>query len=815
VDHSVLSFAPFPPKIIQNRYSSGFVQSGSQVNVYDSRTGHFATFRSLDAVGLNGSGQVINVVDTGVDMSNVFFADREYGLEEITDRTELRARKVVRIDAIADNVDSAIGHGTHVCGVAAGYATCAPRCAAAQYNGIAIGARLYVSDIGLASVHGDLSGNVDLVEQARVMREMGAHVSSNSWSAAKGIPEVRFLYDKAAFENQDILYVFAAGNGGGYDRITSPSDSKNVLTVGGSDMPSGAMAEWADYQKMVLVNGENGSVMGVDSNARIWRGGLANPVRYFTDKLAVTAEENVSGRVVILERAECNVVTQLEKMGAVAIVTKEDAVGDCESELPVITAAGVPGIISLLPFPGNDGTPVEITGTSSRGPAETGIWKPDIAFPGDFVRSACAHGEPKRPIDREDVNEAVIAMSGSSMSAPGAAGAAAIICQFLEGKWYPNFAPGSGLTVRVTSALIRALLAASSEKTHNLDGGYGIPNLSALLEYQGYGVRIAPDRRMESGGHHMFRLTVDNRKCDLVVSMAYVDAPLAPRNVNPLYADLDLIVVDPTGRVFFGNERQDEFSTIEKVIVDKGELVEGVYVIHIFNSESAAIETVNYSIVVRGPFDHFDFVKNPVQLAHEVADSCLPGCAACVAGKCVCRPGEAGRNCQRTVTGIREGEAIPSTVVHGDVNYFALVNGRARAPGEAMGLTVNRIDGNATPRLYVCTSGKSGSSIANPHWECLKGAFGHDVIEVENFSEFYLALFIGSAESVTLNVTVLRLASSGDPVNIGKDGSEWVRIAATAAAMVSASVLLLVTCWRLQSTHIRAAEEEELGLSAV
>jgi hypothetical protein len=74
---------------------------------------------------------------------------------------------------------------------------------------------------------------------------------------------------------------------------------------------------------------------------------------------------------------------------------------------------------------------------------------------------------------------------------------------------------------------------------------------------------------MPSAGHHVYRL---------IVAIAYIDPPRAPLASNPLYADLNLAIVGPDGPVLFGNGIQDEFSTLETVVVDAAS---GVYELHV------------------------------------------------------------------------------------------------------------------------------------------------------------------------------------------------------------------------------------------
>jgi subtilisin family serine protease len=67
--------------------------------------------------GLKGEGQVVAVSDTGIDLDNCYFWDKDQsaGLS-----MNLNARKVVQYTPYVDNADYAYGHGTHTAGTIAG-----------------------------------------------------------------------------------------------------------------------------------------------------------------------------------------------------------------------------------------------------------------------------------------------------------------------------------------------------------------------------------------------------------------------------------------------------------------------------------------------------------------------------------------------------------------------------------------------------------------------------------------------------------------------------------------------------------------------
>lgn len=68
---------------------------------------------------LNGSGQIVQVADTGLDMKSCFFKDQTGNVPTTTYLAaafDLTRRKVVQYVVWADSADLAGGHGTHVSG---------------------------------------------------------------------------------------------------------------------------------------------------------------------------------------------------------------------------------------------------------------------------------------------------------------------------------------------------------------------------------------------------------------------------------------------------------------------------------------------------------------------------------------------------------------------------------------------------------------------------------------------------------------------------------------------------------------------------
>jgi subtilisin family serine protease len=202
--------------------------------------------------GLHGEGQVIGIMDTGLDVDDCRFDDPA-GLPALNPviGTEVSAehRKVLAVDfhwstdwpPRPEGWDSH-GHGTHVAGSAAG-----DELANGLHDGVdgmAPAARLVIQDGGaLTDDCADLPGlgcPVKPLEPVLAQAwAQGARIHSNSWGDEENLlPFGRYTertadVDRFVWNHRDTLVVFAAGNAGpADDTVGSPATGKNVLAVG-------------------------------------------------------------------------------------------------------------------------------------------------------------------------------------------------------------------------------------------------------------------------------------------------------------------------------------------------------------------------------------------------------------------------------------------------------------------------------------------------------------------------------------------------------------------------------------------------------
>lgn len=216
---------------------------------YASQISEFGSTAVLDAYP--GTGGVIAVGDTGLDRGHCSFYDPSHAVSDavlpvdtalgVTDsgHTKIRAYLSVCLDSgcseMTDSQDVPDGHGTHVCGIAAG-----GYCPQAAF-GMARASKIVFFDLndGVDPESLEIPANVEGILQTAVVN--GATSFSVSWGAGCDgtYDDVAHQFDAFVYANPTFTVVAAAGNCGG---ITSPASAKNVLSVGATAISPAAYA---------------------------------------------------------------------------------------------------------------------------------------------------------------------------------------------------------------------------------------------------------------------------------------------------------------------------------------------------------------------------------------------------------------------------------------------------------------------------------------------------------------------------------------------------------------------------------------------
>jgi len=199
----------------------------------------------------------------------------------------------------------------------------------------------------------------------------------------------------------------------------------------------------------------------------------------------------------------------------------------------------------------NDTNFTLIYSTSGRGPTQDGRLKPTVLSPASTVISSTSG------------TNTYMGMSGTSFSSPGAAGAAALVRQYLREGWYPTGRKTAADSLPFISAsLLKAVLingadpnvSAYTVPDNNI--GWGRVNLDSALYFAGDTRKLLlaeniPGLLTSERVDYYFQ--VPDPAKNIKISLAWTDYPGNPAVLRQLVNDLDLSVYT-AGVYYRGNQ---------------------------------------------------------------------------------------------------------------------------------------------------------------------------------------------------------------------------------------------------------------------
>ncbi len=250
--------------------------------------------------------------------------------------------------------------------------------------------------------------------------------------------------------------------------------------------------------------------------------------------------------------------------------------------------------------------PDTLATSSSRGPTDDGRLKPDVSAPGSWVRSC-------RSQDASDISTATwssqwyLEYSGTSMAAPNAAGASALIREYLiEVAQRPE--PQGAL---VKSLLILGAEDIDSRDIPNNDEGWGRVNLARSLTAIGdTGVWVDDRNYLRSGNTRDYSFNLTHGWQQLKVVLSWSDYRGSTWASTQLQNDLDLVVTSPDGTTtYLGNVFQngrsitggtaDDVNNVEVVLIDQAQ--KGVWTVSISDVRHGGQKSEQtYALAIRG-----------------------------------------------------------------------------------------------------------------------------------------------------------------------------------------------------------------------
>ncbi len=505
------------------------------------------------ANGYNGSTQVVAVADTGLGGGTAATAHRDLASSRVTaiyNWPGVSDSCWTITDDGAKDVDS--GHGTHTAMsvVSAGGASGEGKGTAPSANLVFQAVENYADMKGTCALYYPdgyyLTGlPTDLSTLFLQAYNAGARIHSNSWGSdeAGAYTTDSQSVDSFIWNHKDMLITFSGGNAG----IDSNSDG--VI--------------------------DNGSI-GAPATAK--------------NALSVGASEN-------------------DRQGH----------WECDTSLSYVTCTGQNDIFTWggawpSDYPANPifsdvsaGNAQQMAAFSSRGPVDDGRIKPDVVAPGSWILSGYSnlyqqsYDSSANPVNGAwqydgygyPLNAYYKYMSGTSMSNPLAAGAAATVRDYYK-KTYSIDASAA----LVKAALINSATDMSDENNDGVnDNDYPIPN-----NHEGWGlINMANatdstgDYRensagLSTGGSVAYQFTVGVAGSAFKVTAVWSDYPSTTSASKNLVNDLDVVVTSPSGTTYKGNVFSGGWSATGGV-ADHTNNVENVYV----QSAAAGVWTVTVS----------------------------------------------------------------------------------------------------------------------------------------------------------------------------------------------------------------------------
>ena len=671
----ILSISPYQPPILLNRFSRGATQSEKFDVVFDNLL--LVPDMPLYSHNVTGKGQIVTVIDSGVDARSCYFFDSENNLP--VNVTNFKHRKIVRYDAFADTNDFPNGHGTHVSGIILGNANC-ENCAAKLFNGHAPDAKLYFVDAGYESQSLDLGAKYDFDDVLKQSHNLGSSIMSNSW----GYPPrfsltVQQMFDDIGYKNPNITFFFGSGNSKRSFDVYAPANSKNIIGVGGTNKPE-ADTEFSTDQNHFYVQNEKGDTQKCifESGKNVLSALTIDPIPNFTNQTIGKSFYVLRNDDDFKNVNNVNKILLFIKRSNVSISTKNTNKFSCklDSDTTFIDSLedGKTASIIVKYQSESKGSTYTKAAFSSTGPSLQGLLKPDIYAPGYQIYSAKGEGS-KTQAAQCSVNGGLTTKSGTSMATPAAAGAAALAAQYFSDGFYPSGSPIQNNSIAPYSPLLRAVLIncagkfQSSSHIPDCTNGFGIIHLTNSLVFNDedrilyYGLRVTRNLIKFNGKkiELVSNITLTSSNYPLSVSLCWLDPPTDDQHA-PIFADLDLFIETPKGDVIFGNQKpnqiEEDHSTSERVIIENPEA--GIYKIHIFCPEYLGQHEVLAAVVVNGPFAHLDFEKNSPDL--EFTE---------VAINRTCSIEKTGHICQHIVSKIENESTAPNfSMISQQPKYF-------------------------------------------------------------------------------------------------------------------------------------------------
>ena len=668
-----------PPVHLNTRFSRNIAQK-KKVDWQNETLWRYSSRNTYAEHGLGGHGQIASIADTGLDPDLCWFKDPDQDLAfEINDAMD--HRKVLTYFRYADNKDDVHGHGTFVAGIIAGNAICPnedddEKCPGTLYDGVAPNTRLIICDIFRENsklIQWPGNGSELFFFPRYLSAALQLHAFDFNMKSL-----FTFSIDQLQFYLPQMLFIFAAGDTGpGNNRVPSPGEAKNVLTVGAVYPPEISLNEIDDATPIIVVKDGKEFIGYCDPFHGKTLIDLISRSEYLGEPIKFPIGDIQKEVMIITDGID---ITGKEECAAFIVFGDKEIKGKVSRpviRLPETTEAvfGTTGEVEFKIFEDLSGRHIAMGINTSNpmtkyGPVNIARIKPEIVMPGGPVLAPDAYAREGELCGPDGLRKG----EGTSVAAAFASGDIMLIRQYFKHGFYPSGEKERENIIKSSNHMLRAILANIAEPVEGTfnQTGFGRPQIDKVLifkdEYKRtpnlYGYRLHKGTGFSKTSQEFtFKAEADGL---MKVTMAWNDPPHDPDAPSDVLFRLDLRVEDSHGsppRV--GNRKADEFpaydahNTVKQISVDVRKDEE--YHIYVIIQDLLDYENVSFTLFMSGPFDHFGngglVALDKVQIEPRCPNSCEGG-GVCENGFCACPEGRFGDMCQTEIRQANNGETI-------------------------------------------------------------------------------------------------------------------------------------------------------------